>query len=98
MEVEMSTTEPRSRYHEARMAGRDWALQELQRAGGNRNTVADIEDQLYEVTVAYVALQTGRLPSLFLDPDAREIELSEGFHTGANDIISGYRLSRAASH
>ena len=93
----MSTTAPRSRYHEARVAGRDWALQELQRAGGNVNTVTDIEDQLYEATIAYVALRTGRLPSLLSDPDRHEIELSDGFHSGANDIISGYRRSRAVS-
>ncbi len=94
----MSTIEPRSRYQEARVAGRDWALQELQRAGGNVNTVADIEDHLYDATVAYVALQTSRLPSLFSEPDRHEIELSEGFHSGANDIISGYRRSRAPSY
>ena len=93
----MSTTEPRSRYQEACVAGRDWALQELRRAGGNVNTVADIEDQLYEATVAYVALGTGRLPSHFSGPDRHEIELSEGFHSGANDIISGYRRSHTAS-
>ena len=97
MEAEMTTPELRPRYQEACLAGRDWALQELQRAGGNVNTVADIEDQLYEATVAYVALQTSRLPSLFSDPDPHEIELSEGYHSGANDIISGYRRSRAAS-
>ena len=93
----MSATGLRSRYQEACVAGQGWALQDIQHASGNLNTIADIEDQLYEATVAYVAMQTGQLPSLFSDPDQHETELSEGFHSGANDIISSYRLSREAS-
>ena len=94
----MSTTAQQSRYQEACVAGRDWASQELERTGGHLSTVADIEAKLYEVTAAYVAMQTGRLPSLFFNPETHEeqLELSEGFYNSASDVISEYRRSHTA--
>lgn len=94
----MSSTDQRSRYQKACEAGRAWAAQELAHARGNLNTVDDLERKLYEVTAAYVAIQTGRLPSLFFNPDTYEEqhELGEGFYNSASDVLSEFRRSHAA--
>lgn len=76
------------RYQEALLAGREWASQEL-RLAKETGADTDFEDDLDEVTAAYLALQTGHLPSRVNDfaTFERMFDLRQGFHDGVRDVL-----------
>ena len=83
----------RRRYDEACLAGREWASEQmsLSRAPGPLENLRDMLKG--EVTAAYVAMRTGRLPSLFFTTAERheeELDLAEGFFNGASMVLDGW--------
>lgn len=71
-------------YEAAEAAGRAPASGQLEQ-GGSMETRTDLADMVPEDTAAYVALQTGRLRSLVLDPATHEadVDMGEGFQTAS---------------
>jgi len=77
------------RYQEAFLAGRGWASQELTLAK-ELGVDADFGDDLDDVAAAYLALQTGQLPSRVANDFAsfeRMIDLKQGFYDGAREVL-----------
>jgi len=95
----MSPDDQPTRYEEALQAGRSWAARQIEFADGI-DVAADLEDALSGAAAAYVALQTGQLPSLFFADFAQhqlELDMNTGFQIGVSEVLEESRQSRGAA-